>query len=552
MIADKEKEHRIAVWRGLKKIDEETKRSERQNLSIINGFGTLFVANPAVQSLYSNDWQIFFGRRGTGKTTILRALQFNIEENNGVCVSVNMDDCLPSFPGKNYTVEEIATDTFGIFVKKISNSLLDIYTEKNANKNLFDKYIGSNAKTRKEADNIIEEIAHIAVNGRPRLRFRDINAETRDEIFTKYGVEIEAKLQLDLGSIDANASTTAKGSQEKSKNAVVVSQYALKAITRYTYIRRLLTKLLDLLKIDRIFILIDEWVSLNRDDKTVQSLFAEYLHRVMFPEIRISVKIASIRSQTFLKSDLDENRSVGIDIGHDIFSSIDLDKLYSNQIDQRNFFEELLFRRICFYNPDNEVLEKFKSSDDSFVPEEQFWSAIFEKNSSIEDFIEASRNVPREFLELIALCTRLDSRSLKKPWPRGRIRTQLGTRSLDFKRELDGRIDPIAKLFASIKNHCKSIGSRHFLVPRKKPEEVENLFEELFHRHYIHLSNKNIPLYILSDSDCYSLDFGLFIATRKDKDIFSDNLPTGETEESIFQSMVFPDWPIDKESNTNS
>ena len=98
----------------------------------------------------------------------------------------------------------------------------------------------------------------------------------------------------------------------------------------YFRTRDIVVDLLDALKIEQLFIFIDEWSELDRSAvRNIQPFFAELLKKVFWNNQRFVVKIGAVRNQTKLITKIKRSGPIGLEPGADIFE-INLDEAYAS------------------------------------------------------------------------------------------------------------------------------------------------------------------------------------------------------------------------------
>ena len=155
-------------------------------------------------------------------------------------------------------------------------------------------------------------------------------------------------------------------------------------------------RLLDEVELDQLVILIDEWASIPLD---LQPYMAEFLNRVFFANPRITVKIAALEFRSsFVKYSSNGIKEIGLELGGDIETAIDLDDFYvydRNPAGTEQVFGELLLRHF-FANLDSNdypnAVSVLKSVSDFRL--EFFTKAAFEA------LVRSAEGVARDLLQV--------------------------------------------------------------------------------------------------------------------------------------------------------
>lgn len=361
---------------ALRKLHNLNKREEN---SVFDR--NMFVDNQQITQLDTADWQIIYGRRGTGKTTLLSAFNDHITkiQDSSHCIFIDIRDCIPSASGVRPDQEsdfELALGYFYEFTRRFAQNLLDEYTE-NEDLSSLQKLIRKFRGNHKRIDDLVIEICEIAEYHPFYIRVTDGTLTESEQVVSNVNQGYSAGVGVNLGGLSSKVG--AKGSTEFAKSEqtkgqiVTENRYIVEASRRYQPLKRRLEELLSLINASRLYILIDEWADLSRGgDNSTQPIFAELLRKTFSGSEKVSVKLASIKGSTKLNI-WDEKGGGGLEIDADIFVACDLDQVYVSNENSISFFEELIFKRMCKVNANLlRVCEKDKSGNIKIVPPKNF------------------------------------------------------------------------------------------------------------------------------------------------------------------------------------
>lgn len=219
-----------------------------------------YVDQNVTDNLITKNWQVLFGRRGTGKTTNLLALADRINtgqiKENSIAVYVDISRCTPSDYGATTDIEaqrEAATHYFRDFIKKICMEIFDTYTDEE-NNSFFENLVNKSRANRKRLEDIILEIRSIADSGTFVMQPQSTtitHAEMEGDI-TEVGGSASIKNLVPAISVQGKLG-------ESSKNQTTeVQTFVFKEVSRYRALSDKIKDLRDILKLDSIYILIDE------------------------------------------------------------------------------------------------------------------------------------------------------------------------------------------------------------------------------------------------------------------------------------------------------
>ena len=159
--------------------------------------------------------------------------------------------------------------------------------------------------------------------------------------------------------------------------------------------------MIEYLGADTLYVLIDEWMQLDKTlNLGIQPYFAELLKRTFFNDKRFSVKIATVWHRTNLYDRLDLESSKGLELGEDIVLGVDLDVAFlTHEKEILEFFKSMLFTRLSYKITELRDLELNGQVDDRFIIE------LFENEQNFRALIAASHGIPRDFWQIFHKCS---------------------------------------------------------------------------------------------------------------------------------------------------
>ncbi len=154
---------------------------------------SLFADNHQLRNLDTTDSQVIFGRRGTGKTTLLATFSRYISDNDSLnCASIELNT--PDFVGKVIRDDgtkiddfELAQIYFSAFITKLSEHLYKVISEENKLSKFFKKF--DNSPKKHAIQNLIENI-HLSARER-------VSAVIGGEMFIENKEDIRSKSYSD-------------------------------------------------------------------------------------------------------------------------------------------------------------------------------------------------------------------------------------------------------------------------------------------------------------------------------------------------------------------
>jgi hypothetical protein len=302
-------------------------RSERQvNLDHL----TATFVDPGITVRLENDNnQILYGRRGTGKTHVLKMLERRARDlcHLPVYIDINKLGSAAMFNETDRPAHLRALSLFRDVLAEVNNQILDYATSPQTD----------------PPGLVFERLGDLATAMlRSLLVEETVDYETAESATDDRG----ETTSLSIGRTPSLSMGTQAGQSSESAVKVGIKGHSMPWLS-FQELNDALTSVLDASGITRLVILIDEWVGVPYE---IQPLVAEFIKRSFFAEPRITTKIGSIEYRSNFSSPLDHNIVLGFELGADIWSALELDDyfVYDRNTDKTvSMFGELLFRHIA-------------------------------------------------------------------------------------------------------------------------------------------------------------------------------------------------------------
>lgn len=433
--------------------------------------------------------QIIYGRRGTGKTHLLKALQEKLlaDDQKYLPVYIDLRTFKPTLESNNDLYYALI-----IFQEIVVEVLKCVYVNLDY---LYQEYT-------------VEQQKIIIDPQRRKILalLEKFNRSFDGKSFTKMG---ETGFRVNEVKKLATNLKIAKipelfGSKEVNKE-IESEDEKIKYIS-FSDMSDAISQLLEAVDIDRIFCLLDEWSEIP---ETSQYILAEFLKRTFVPK-KVTLKIAAIPNRTQLIS---ENR-IGLEDGGDIFG-FPLDNRYIYELYPeitKAFFNELLYKQLYLMAP--QLYEIFYDNKEK-RPVHNFIN-IFLANQALREILIASAGIPRDFLNIFISAyniffTKTNNRHLVVADIRNATVEWYG---VDKKKTVDANsnakllLDKIINDILITKKRC------HFLIPEKyeKVKELNDLIDlrviHLRKRGISHKGNKGVVYNV------YYLDYACYTSTN--------------------------------------
>lgn len=346
-----------------------------------------------IEALLSKNHQIIWGRRGTGKTTLMKAFTYHInyilQDPNSVGIYIVMAKVIP-------TEEEIAALTgdgsslaiyvFSKLIGRICNAMENIYNvragaiDSDADKKFVEAFC--------ELQDYLE-IYQTCIQG-GELSIDNLKSS---EIKKELGREVATKINASEGVLNLCMKLFRNKNKTSNYKQSIAITGRIQFVLETEVISNLISQMLDALGITLAYICLDEYSEMDKiSEFSIQSRVAQLIKQVFFKDARYSVKIATIWSHSKLHT-RGGNRVEGIEYQQDIFEGPDLDIMFmEHNADVISYFKEVLVNTYLM-GQDVKIEEKNALSD-------YIESDIFSK-AGLRHLICGSQGVSRTFVILV-------------------------------------------------------------------------------------------------------------------------------------------------------
>jgi hypothetical protein len=398
-----------------------------------------------------------------------------------------------------------------MFIEQLTDQIIGKVETVLKTTSYLEKLLRTNSRIQSQAEDLALQILSLSQVGRPVPGFGEpVTVDHRTETKKKRNMGGSATVNLGLGPRPQfGAEVKASGRSEEDSERTTIEKGTAPSVPRFFEVRQKLVKLLDLLQIDRLIILIDEWSAIDPTASTaIQPEFGELLKRTFGGTPHISVKIASAQLQTRLNNRQSGRQFRGLELNADIFEAIDLDKTL-RKWGKDSFYDALLFKRLVFCEPDLKMLDP----NGDGVPLPAFLESIFQTKYGFEQVLKAAEGIPRDVLAIFNGLSRLKNFSVEPLWEVRELLPYIRERGVEKLRDAvpyQSEADQV--LTNCIKRLVKRTDSRIFFVSINSFPSIQGAIEELIEKRLIH----HLPVMNLADSmrdeyQGYVLDFGLWL-----------------------------------------
>lgn len=452
-------------------------------------FQEFFVDTGHLDSLKTADWQVVFGRRGTGKTFLLgtlheRAIQ-RIDQWGVMSIRMTMQDCVASPLGTSLRSKTLALGYFEMFLQNLIEEIIGYVDQVIKDDGPLARAVGRKVrrKRREIEHTTLEMLQAIQVGGGVTAFDSVEHVTTREQSTSKQG-SLGASFEGSLGVARPNVGLTL-GSQHQSATLTKESmEQVRRQVPRYALVRRNLLRLLELLEVEFMGLLLDEWTVLDPSASTaIQPMFSEALKRTFAGTPRVSIKFAANRYQTRFDNRGSKESYRGLELGADLFEALDLDRVRGNTEELLNFFRSLLFKRLSLAEPGLRVFLR----PDSDEPDPQFLLSIFRSERAFRELVDVADGNVRDFLILFNEVARRRQCNVRPTWTTKDIH-DIAAEKVVANRLQEVEFESLADqlLQKGIAPCVQRTGSRMFLVERGAGDAMHNALDELLEKRLIH------------------------------------------------------------------
>jgi Cdc6-like AAA superfamily ATPase len=330
-----------------------------------------YVETGILPQLANSNNQILYGRRGTGKSHVLRVLGLKVEEQSPG-TSLYIDLRVLGSAGLMTQVDRSLSDrcvaVFKDLLSLVQGQLMDIVTRPDRD--------GAGLQEVSELEDVIRRKS-VAVATR--------EVSERSASTGKNGLEVglDSEFKASLKMAD-EASTE----DERSVSHVE----ALRDTIVFAEVAQQLEIALDALGIENLYILIDEWSTIPSE---LQPYISEFLKRAFVPVRRVTVKIAALEYRSRFSIPNETGGVIGFELGPDISANLDLDDYYvydRNPDRVVDLFLEVLIKHLEAELPDNFLASHNVTTAGGFQRN------LFTERATFVELVRAGEGVVRDFI----------------------------------------------------------------------------------------------------------------------------------------------------------
>lgn len=354
-------------------------RSERQ--TDITKLVNTYVDVGLLPQLFNQNHQIFYGRRGTGKTHVMKVLETAfLKEKNLTVVYI---DCRTLGSTTQFSDQSLPIGRRCLALYR--DFLLAIYQA------LLEHIIEYPSKQADEALGAADQLASIVTEPLTKLRASKVEAEALDA--TSNQENIQGRLAANVRGVDSQLSGGFNNTSERKDRQT--AEYLVETEDKIVFpeLHRHLHQVLKLAETNLV-VLVDEWSSLPSD---VQPYLAEFLKRGVLPLNEATMKISALEYRCKF-SNRTPNGLIGFELGADIATAPDLDDYYvfdRNPSQITDVYADMLFRHLS-----SELEEDYLQKKYNVTSGRQLASRLFTERATCAELARSCEGVVRDLINI--------------------------------------------------------------------------------------------------------------------------------------------------------
>jgi hypothetical protein len=439
-----------------------------------------------VTRLCNPQWEVVYGAPGTGKTTLLRALEDrhrlhrsadpSQEKHDRVLpVYVNVQKIVASLlRSSDWPDHQKAHGYFLLFVERFGRELVASARSLKSSGRLMPT---ASTRPRRAAAKAVREILSIAQDPAPLFALFDQSIEEELTKEQQSSRRLGADLEIGASKSGATARAGSKvgGGRESKSGRRYTARRTSESVPRLPDIADAMTRLTKALELDRIAILIDNWTALDDIGTTgIQPAFGQFLYEAFGETKSVSVKVAADGYQTRL---FDAKNGVGLKPGNKIYEAANLNERMLDDEELVAFFERLLFLRMIRHARE---LRQFVDPDRPLeTPSPGFIESIFVDRRAFELLVKGCEGRQRQFLRTFNHLAYQKDFSIGAGWTTDDVLAALADRVALQAREIDQQPPAVRLLLLAIKPVVVETHQPVFVLQAEHARRLTPLLEEL-------------------------------------------------------------------------
>lgn len=495
------------------------RRSERVDRGRL--VDTFVNVGPLLTLVSSDDHQIIFGRRGTGKTHVLNYLSDIRANEDDVVIYVDLSNIGSSggiYADPSLPVTERATRLLVDTLLAVHDTLYDHFVDAAERHDL--------SRTGPLLDRFGDTITEVRVVG-------EISTSDSRGARTRTKRSSGTDIGLSGSSVDVGLRAEMEQERESEAQEKITRRGNERHSVHFGSARRTWEEMIEIIQPRRVWLLLDEWSSVPIE---LQPYLADLVRRSIFPVRGVTVKIAAIEQRAAFSLPLERGNYLGIEVGADAAADVNLDDFMvfdNDSVRARAFYRSLLYKHL-------QSTDVYQAASIDLRTEVEFLRLAFTQVNTFDELVRASEGVPRDAINIVIQAAQYagsrpiaveDVRRAAHAWYQRD--KEAAVRSSDT---------AAALLHWIIKEVIAQRRARAFLL---RSDAKDPLIETLFDSRVLHILKRNISTHDEPGTryHVYKLDYGCYVdliaTARAPAGLFK--LDTAQPDGSIQYVEVPPD-----------
>lgn len=344
---------------------------------------TFVDVGPLFTLLSSDDHQIIFGRRGTGKTHALNFLSDTRAKEGDIVVYVDLQNMGSSgglYADQGLPVAERATRLLVDTLLAVHEALYEYFVTHDEDLDL--------SRTGPLLDNFIDAVSEVRVVGNVEVEVSSTEVSTHDDGST-------ASLGIGTSGANVDIGVNTSSNRQGERNRVVTRSGVERRVVHFGSVRRIWERMTEIISPKKVWLLLDEWSSIPID---LQPYLADFIRRSVFPVRNLVTKIAAIEQRSqFTAMPESQGGYIGIEIGADAAADINLDDFMvfdNDAIRARTFYRSLLSKHVM-------ATDIVQQAENLPTTGAAFLQRAFTQTNTFDELVRAAEGVPRDAINIV-------------------------------------------------------------------------------------------------------------------------------------------------------
>ena len=331
--------------------------------------------------LLSINNHILFGRRGTGKTHVLKYLKTKVEENNDIGIYIDMrliGSSRSIYSDSTIPLPQRTLRLLSDVIKEVHDGILN--------------YLSSPRNVNVELSNVAPLLNQLSIYAEAEV----VNGSSMIRNTQVLGRESGSQL---AAAISANPIVAVRSQTATSQKQEFVESVSgqREAYLDYQSIFAILKNITEVIAPSKLWILVDEFSEVAPE---LQVYLADMFKRVFSPNNNVVYKIAAIEHRSSLIKHMEDGGYLGLEVGADI-ASCNLDNYLvfgNNEAQASMFYRSLLLGHVNSMLGEKEQVQ----TSDELIRE------LFTQENAFLELVAAAEGVPRDAFNILSKAITID------------------------------------------------------------------------------------------------------------------------------------------------